>query len=339
MVEIGNVLSLFDGKSCAQIALNKSGIKYGKYFASEIDKHAINVTQHNYPNTIQLGDITKLKGDDLPKIELLVGGSPCQGFSFAGKQLNFDDPRSKLFFEFVRLLKECTPKYFLLENVRMKKSSRDIISEYLGCEPIEIDSNTVSAQNRRRLYWTNIPNITNPIDMGITLDDVIDGEVNNTMTTEEKIDRLSNSYNKPFTVDTEHKNILITEATNGKKVYIDTNLIPPYSFFETRTEEGKEIRRRIRLETGLDSTPRSKEYKQYLPMKNQKANCIVTISSPLDYIIDKDWNYRKLTIKEIERLQTVPDGYTDTVSDSQARKLLGNGWTVDVISHIFNHII
>ena len=116
-----NVLSLFDGMSCGQIALNRAGISYDKYYASEIDKHAIKVTQHNYPDTIQIGDVTKVKGTDLPKIDLLIGGSPCQGFSFAGKQLNFDDPRSKLFFEFVRLLKECKPKYFLLENVKMKK--------------------------------------------------------------------------------------------------------------------------------------------------------------------------------------------------------------------------
>src|SRR6188768_4092030 len=110
-----NILSLFDGMSCGQMAINRAGIPYDNYFASEIDKHAIKVTQHNYPNTIQLGDIKQVKGADLPQIDLLIGGSPCQGFSFAGKQLNFNDPRSQLFFEFVRLLKECKPKYFLLE--------------------------------------------------------------------------------------------------------------------------------------------------------------------------------------------------------------------------------
>jgi DNA-cytosine methyltransferase len=116
-----NVLSLFDGISCGQVALNRAGIHYDNYFACEVDKYAIQVTQKNYPNTIQLGDVTKVTADDLPQIEILIGGSPCQGFSFAGKQLNFDDPRSKLFFEYVRLLKECKPKYFLLENVKMKK--------------------------------------------------------------------------------------------------------------------------------------------------------------------------------------------------------------------------
>ena len=152
---ISNVLSLFDGMSCGQIALNRAGITYDNYYASEIDKHAIKVTQHNYPNTIQLGDVTKIKSSDLPKIDLLIGGSPCQGFSFSGKQLNFDDPRSKLFFEFVRLVKECQPKYWLLENVVMKKEFEKVITEQLGVEPVKINSSLVSAQNRVRLYWAN----------------------------------------------------------------------------------------------------------------------------------------------------------------------------------------
>ena len=168
-----NILSLFDGMSCGQIALNKLGIEYDKYFASEIDPYTIKVTQHNYPNTIQLGDIRNIKGTDLPKIHLLIGGSPCQGFSFMGKQLNFDDPRSKLFFEYVRIKEEINPTYFLLENVKMKKEYQDVISEYLGVQPIEIDSRFVSAQKRRRLYWTNIPGITQPNDLKIFLKDII----------------------------------------------------------------------------------------------------------------------------------------------------------------------
>lgn len=168
-----NVLSLFDGMSCGQIALNRLGFKIDNYFAAEIDKHAIIVTQANYPSTIQLGDITKIKGKDLPEIDLLIGGSPCQGFSFAGKQLNFEDPRSKLFFEFVRLLKETKPKYFFLENVKMKKEFQDVISEYLGVQPIELNSNLVSAQNRKRLYWTNIDGFTMPEDKGIMLKDIV----------------------------------------------------------------------------------------------------------------------------------------------------------------------
>jgi DNA (cytosine-5)-methyltransferase 3A len=336
-----NVLSLFDGMSCGQIALEKAGIKVDNYFASEIDKYAIKVTQENYPDTIQLGNVTKIKGKDLPKIDLLMGGSPCQGFSFAGKRLNFEDPRSKLFFEFVRLLEETKPKYFLLENVKMKKLSQDIISSSLGCEPVEINSNLVSAQNRRRLYWTNIPNIKQPKDKGILLQDIIvDGSIDCRMTTKGKAYALTASYNNAVAWNSIEKKqrTMILEAINGKKVYIDLFKKKPYSFYEARTEAGKEARRYIRLETGKDSTPRSKEFKMYLPLKDQKANCLVTVESPLDFIIDKTWKYRKLYPIEMERLQTVPDGYTSIVSDTQARKMLGNGWTVDIIVHILKHI-
>lgn len=173
-----NVLSLFDGISCAQIALKRLEIKIDNYFASEIDKNAIKVTQYNYPGTIQLGDVQQIRGSDLPKIDLLIGGSPCQGFSICGKMLNFDDPRSKLFFEYVRLLRECQPKYFLLENVKMKKEWRDIISEYLKVEPILINSALVSAQNRERLYWTNILNIKPPENKNFVVRDIIDIEGN-----------------------------------------------------------------------------------------------------------------------------------------------------------------
>ena len=183
------VLSLFDGMSCGQLALQKLGIKVKQYYAAEIDKHAIQVTQHNFPNTIQLGDVTKVFAKDLPKIDLLIGGSPCQGFSFAGKQLAFDDPRSKLFFEFVRLKNECNPTYFMLENVKMKKEFEIIISKYMGVAPIEINSALLSAQNRVRLYWTNIANepyglfgdmqcmIPQPKDKGILLRDILESDV------------------------------------------------------------------------------------------------------------------------------------------------------------------
>lgn len=169
-----NVLSLFDGISCGQIALNRAGIHYDNYFASEIDKYAIKVTQHNYPQTIQLGDVSKIRGAELPKIDLLIGGSPCQGFSYLGKQLNFEDHRSKLFFEFVRLLKETNPTYFLLENVKMKQEYVDVISNELGVAPININSSLVSAQLRNRYYWTNIQKITAPKDRGINLNSVLE---------------------------------------------------------------------------------------------------------------------------------------------------------------------
>ena len=181
-----NVLSLFDGMSCGQLALDRLGVKVDMYLAAEIDKYAMSIAKKNYPNTVHLGDVTKLRGMDLPKIDLLMGGSPCQGFSFAGKQLNFDDPRSALFFEFVRLLEETKPKYFLLENVRMKQEYQDVISEHLGVKPIMINSALMSAQNRVRLYWTNIPNITQPEDKGIVLKDILEDKENKDKLEKEK---------------------------------------------------------------------------------------------------------------------------------------------------------
>lgn len=164
-----NVLSLFDGISCGHIALDKAGIPINKYYASEIDKYAIKVTNKNYPETINLGDVTTVNGELFTeKIDLLIGGSPCQGFSQAGKMKNFDDPRSKLFWEYVRILQEVKPKYFLLENVVMKQEWQDIISEALGVKPIMIDSSLTSAATRKRLYWTNIPGVGQPEDLGIT---------------------------------------------------------------------------------------------------------------------------------------------------------------------------
>ena len=183
-----NVLSLFDGMSGTQMALKNLGIKVDTYYASEIDKPAIQITRKNFPDTIHLGDVRDVKGEDFIKdIDLVVAGSPCQGFSFAGKQLAFDDPRSALFFEFIRILREVKPKYFLLENVRMKKEFQDVISEQISSvypeytsgglfsiEPILINSALVSAQNRQRLYWTNIPGIEQPEDLGIVLRDVLE---------------------------------------------------------------------------------------------------------------------------------------------------------------------
>ncbi len=191
-MNIEDVLSCFDGISCGQLALERAGIKINNYYASEIDKYAIQITMKNYTNTKQVGDITKISYTSINgspvglwdgsvlrpcNINLLIGGSPCQGFSFAGKQLNFDDPRSKLFFEYVRLLKEIRvynpDVLFLLENVKMKKEYQDVISEALGVQPIEINSALVSAQNRKRLYWTNIKGVVQPEDKGILLKDII----------------------------------------------------------------------------------------------------------------------------------------------------------------------
>lgn len=283
-----NVLSLFDGMSCGQIALNKLGIKYDNYFASEIDKYAIRVTQNNYPNTKHIGDVTKVRGADLPKIDLLIGGSPCQGFSVAGKKLNFDDDRSKLFFEFVRLLKETKPKYFLLENVRMKKEWEDIVTDILGVKPISINSSLVSAQNRNRLYWTNIPNITQPKDKGLVVSDFL----------------LSKVLDKYYM--SEKANNLIQDSLNRRGDCLDCfNIISSwqknYTISNTKCPA-------VTASMGMGGG--------HVPM-------ITKIP------------YRKLTPLEIERMQTVPDNYTLGVSDAQRYKMLGNGWTVDVVAHIF----
>ena len=190
-----NVLSLFDGMSCGQIALERAGIRVDNYFASEIDKHAISITQRNYPNTEQLGSVMGWREWNLPRIDLLIGGSPCQGFSIAGKQLAFDDPRSKLFFEYVACIRRFKPRYFLLENVRMKKEFLDVITEYMGVEPICINSNLVSAQNRVRYYWTNIPNVTQPDDLGILLKDIIhEGNPNDALSNGWTVDVIAHIF-------------------------------------------------------------------------------------------------------------------------------------------------
>lgn len=310
-----NVLSLFDGISCGQVGLNKLGIKYENYYACEIDKHAISITQKNFPNTIQLGDVTKIKGENLPKIDLLIGGSPCQGFSFAGKQLNFEDPRSKLFFEFVRLKKELNPKYFLLENVKMKKMYQDVITEHLGVNPIQINSSLVSAQNRVRLYWTNIPNVEQPEDKGILLPDILETGV---------VDR-----DKSYCLDANYwkGNTLEQYLTKSRRQIV---------FTERRTEEAKLIRKEYREKYGRDFCPRRS--KELVPREDDKCNCLTTSLTKEHILLDESYNFRKLTPVECERLQTLPDNYTEGISNTQRYKALGNGWTVDVISHIFKNM-
>ena len=275
-----NVLSLFDGMSCGRLALERAGHEIANYFASEVDKFAIKVAAGNYPDTKHLGDVTRVRASDLPEIDLLIGGSPCQGFSFAGKQLNFEDERSKLFFEFVRLLEECKPRYFLLENVRMKKEYQDVISKLLGVEPIEINSALVSAQNRRRLYWTNIEGVEQPEDRGIFVADILEGEV------EEKY-YMSPSWRKWWAKNKE---------------------------FQLK--------------------------KKYSSLDAEKAICM-TARQYADWsgnFLSDPRGVRRYTPIECERLQTVPDNFTNFVSDTQRYKMLGNGWTVDAVTHIFKNM-
>ena len=339
-----NVLSLFDGMSCGQIALDKLGIKVDRYYASEIDKYAIQVAQKNYPNTIHVGDVTKIKGDDFGDIDLLIGGSPCQGFSFAGKQLNFDDPRSVLFFEFVRLLKELKPKYFLLENVKMKKEYQDVISKYLGCEPLLINSSLVSAQTRKRLYWTNIPNVSQPEDKGIILKDIIEsGCVDDRMMNKNKSHCLTARYAGAVwwkSIERRQRTMISIEEVNGKLRHREAT---KKGYAEAAEGEG------------LDLTFPTSKTRRGRAMK-EKSNCLTAASHEMGIVIDpsksnpdksssEKLSWRKLTPLECERLQTVPDGYTlvmeggkQKVSNSQRYKMLGNGWTIDVITHILKNI-
>ena len=334
-----NVLSLFDGISCGQVALKNAGIKVDNFYASEIDKYTIKITQNQHPKTNQLGDIQDWRGWDLPPIDLIMGGSPCQGFSFAGKQLNFEDSRSKLFFDFVDIVKHYKPKYFLLENVKMKKEYQDVITNLLGVEPILINSALVSAQNRNRLYWTNIPNITQPNDEGILLKEIlVSGAVDRY-----KSHCLDANYFKGGNLKSyfeKHRRQLVFEAKNGKNVTINMgDIYSPKTFYETRTEFGKQERKRLSKLNGRDTTPRDKKCKHYITQPHNKANCIVTVDSFLNWVIDENYYCRKLTPVECERLQTLPDNYTGGVSNTQRYKALGNGWTVDVVTHIFKNMV
>ena len=528
------VLSLFDGMSCGQLALTKLGIKIDKYYASEIDKYAIQVTQNNFPDTIQVGDVSNLKAKDFADIDLILAGSPCQGFSFAGKQLAFDDPRSALFFEFIRLLKEIKPKYFLLENVRMKKEFLQVITEQVSMcypehkgddllggliEPILINSALLSAQSRQRYYWTNIPGVEQPEDKGVILRDILEdypdekynlseSKVNRVLNEKrgkgffynensEKIGTVIAGYHKEPTDGSyieQKKPVADIVAKNGKKLIKENidkamtltardykglsgrgstgvRLTKPKQVGKTNTP-GHDILKRVYSEDGKSPTITAHAGKGTVPKietkpkqvgvavdikghdilkrvyspdgksptltahgggntepkvvsggafrgrydgdktqqklelrKDKKSNAITTVSkdsivvkdvieeeriivdaekrqlliaeatkkgytviedgdcfdinypksktrrgrnmkykcnaltpTAQDYMRFENLSWRKLTPLECERLQTVPDGYTKDVSNTQRYKMLGNGWTVDVIAHILKNM-
>jgi len=285
-----NVLSLFDGISCGRLALLRAGIPFEKYFASEIDRYAIAIAMRNFSDTIQLGDIRSLSAQ-FCNVDLLLGGSPCQGFSFAGKQLNFEDSRSKLFFEFSKTLHNLKPKYFLLENVKMKREFQDVISKHLQVEPIQINSSLVSAQNRSRLYWTNIPFVLQPKDKNICIRDIInDGH--------DWPDEQRNCNIGDIKVI---KNIYPKKGQNG-------NVYSVYGKSKTLSAGIGVVGRGI----GSSNAP--------------KISC------------KNDNGWRRMTVLECERLQTIPDDYTKGTSDTQRYKMLGNAWTVDIIAHILQNI-
>lgn len=380
-----NVLSLFDGMGCSWIALKEAGIFVNKAYASEIDKFAIKQTQLNFPDTVQLGDVTKWKEWDIDwkSIDLVLAGSPCQGFSFAGKQLAFEDPRSKLFFVFIDILnhiRSLNPNVlFLLENVKMKKDYLNTISEYCGVSPVNINSNLVSAQNRNRWYWTNIcERIPQPIDKGIFLKDILEDEVDDKYyITSKCLDYITQEFRlrKKYTqIDSEGKSLplmahgresqvgdYVTVAMRGRKACLTLK----------RTEYGKAIRKDYEAEKVKEQR---KNIQRLEPRYDGKTNCLTSVqkdnlvlentlnerqkanyksgNQKANSFLATSWKgsqangmtlvgteiIRRLTPTECARLQTIPDWYKWECSDTQQYRMLGNGWTVDVIVHILSFI-
>jgi len=388
-----NVLSLFDGMSCGQQALERAGIEVNQYFASEIDKYAIQVTMANYPNTIQLGSVVGVDGYALPKIDLLIGGSPCQSFSFAGKRkgmattdeqeiltlehylkLKADgyefEGQSYLFWEFMRLLYEVKPKYFLLENVEMGEKWERVLTQAIGVNALHINSALVSAQNRKRIYFTNIGMeaaglfgypvsiIQKPKDRKILLKDILESEVDEKYFLSENmlnyfyrndIDCKEKGTGFRFTplIDDETKSKTITqkEGTQMQNNFIVHNTMPRSSTtgkggtghlsrndgktycLDTGNTNAVEVKAIMLGRSASWGMPENGGGKSYTLCKEQPHG------------IKSNSRIRRLTPLECMRLQTVNDNYKMPVSDSQKYKMLGNGWTIEVISHIFKYIL
>lgn len=324
-----NILSLFDGISGARVALERLGINCKFcYFASEIDKYAIKISRSHYPDIFQLGNISAVETSALPKIDLLIGGSPCQGFSFAGKQLNFNDPRSMLFFEYVRILKECKPQYFLLENVRMKKEYQNVISKLLEVDPIMINSALVSAQNRVRLYWTNIKKITQPQDKGIILKDILEDRANKCGAFRGRY--LINGKRQDYKMSvagltTQRLEIRDDNKSNNLSTVQKDNIIlsnKAMEYMNRKTFNGK------------DHWSHASNI-----IDNKSHTVVANFCKGVSYNVLKQENLaRYFTPIECERLQTYPDNYTKGVSNTQRYKMLGNSFTVDIIKHILSFI-
>jgi DNA (cytosine-5)-methyltransferase 3A len=314
--------------SCGRIALDRAGLKVDRYFASENDEKAISVSQHNFPDIIHIGDVTKISFRTLPKIDLLIGGSPCQGFSFSGQRLNFKDPRSRLFFNYLEALNELNPKYFLLENVKMKKEHQDVISSFLGVFPKKINSSLVSAQSRERLYWTNIPHISPIEDQNIVIKDILDTNVDKSLFLNYALGKYEKGRFLPVQSDVDAEHLLIPLDKHNSKTGLvcEGGLTKPYHTLWL--DNGKLLQRNFNQGSRVYS-------------ENGKSPTLNANSGGLGgktglFMIGN--SIRKLTVAECERLQTVPKGYTNIVSRNQAIKMLGNGWTVDIISHILRHI-
>lgn len=308
-----NVLSLFDGISCGKVAAERAGIKIDKYFASEIDLGAIEISKSNHPDTIHLGNINDWQQWELPKIDLIIGGSPCQGFSRNGKGLNFSDPRSSLFFQYVEVLqyiKKQNPNVkFLLENVAMKKEWLNVIDEILEIKHKEINSRLLSAQNRPRMYWSNIP-FSIPEDSNVLLKDIL-----------EKVDTTN------FIM---HEGILFDPTISEAERKLVSNINGEIRIAQA-TKKGYAIAENgdgINLSFPTSKTRRGRVIK----LKSPTLDCQCNVCVLIDGVI------RHFTRTELERLQTLPDGYTSAANDRAAKQAIGNGWNIETIAHIMKHI-
>lgn len=368
-----NVLSLFDGASGGMQALERAGIQVENYFASEIDKYAIQVSSKNYPNIIQIGDVRNIKASDLPPIQLLCGGSPCQSFSFLGKrngmttkdsqeiltlshylQLKEEgfefEGQSYLFWEYMRVLNEVKPDFFLLENVMMVEKWKKTLTTAIGVEPVMINSSLVSAQNRKRLYWCNIgatkvegsdillSGITQPEDKGILLKDILEDNVDEKYFLGQK---MLDYFNRNTKIQKEVGNGFSFNPTEGESKAkpvttkegnrMGDNFIIVHNL-QTRSENRPSI---VKNKNAGGSGPLSKQ--------DGKSYCLDTanlqaVELPSNNDSNTDIKIRRLTPIECERLQTMEDGFTDGISNTQRYRILGNGWTIDVIAHIFSHM-
>ena len=385
-----NVLSLFDGMSCGRMALDRLGVKIDNYYASEIDKYAIIVSKYNFPDIIHIGDVRDINIEQLPKIDLLIGGSPCQGFSFAGKQMgsttktNIDitsleqylklkdegfefDGQSYLFWEYIYILEEIrkiNPDVkFLLENVMMAKKWKDMFNSAVGCEPIMINSNLVSAQTRKRLYWTNILVDGIPEDKHIYLEDILELNENTTSKyefNEDMIKKFEETARKETKKSINGIHQLNNPVFSSNRIYSIDGKTPTL-----RASGPCKIRYKCGASRGRYTDPNSnkttqmmeirKDYKTSAITTVQKDNYIIGLKDEISgqYPMDKfkksdnitdEFVYRKLTPLECERLQTLPDNYTKVpyknkiMSDNQRYKMIGNGWTVDAICHLLKKI-
>lgn len=308
-----NVLALFDGISCGMLALQDAGIKVDTYFASEIEPSAIEISKSNFPEIVQLGDINEWQRWNLPKIDLIIGGSPCQGFSRNGKGLNFQDPRSFLFFKFVDIVKHIQKQNpevkFLLENVAMKKEWLQTIDAFLNVKHKEINSRLISAQNRPRMYWTNF-DFMDPGDANIKLIDIL-----------EKVDTTN------FIL---HEGILFDPTISEAERSLVSNVNGEIRIRQA-TKAGYAIAENgdgINLSFPTSKTRRGRVIKQKSSTLDCQCNCCVYVDGVI----------RHFTRTELERLQTLPDGYTSAANDKFAKQAIGNGWNMKTISHILKSI-